>query len=71
MYQCYFDDNPKRRIEDKITGALAAYREKYGVDARIVLTHPEQTIIHPSVLVVTGESQGCIVRLNHIWLGLS
>lgn len=70
MYQCYFDDS-RRPIEEKIAGAMAAYEEKYGRKPGIVLTHPEQCIQRADVLVVTGESQGVVVRPNHLWLGLS
>lgn len=71
MFLMYFDDNPKRTTEEKIQGAMAAYKARYGVDARMVLCHPEQLIVHPSVLVVTGESQGIPIRMNNFWMGIN
>lgn len=70
MYLLWFDDS-KRPVEEKIAGALAAYRERYGLPARVVLTHPEQCIQRADVLIVTGESQGIPVQRNNFWCGSS
>lgn len=70
MYLLWFDDS-KRTVEEKITGALRLYEERYGQKPGIVLTHPDQCIQRADVLIVTGESQGVPVRLNNFWMGLS
>lgn len=71
MYLHWYDDNPKRSLEEKIAGALAAYREKFGTGATIVLCHPEQCIHRADVLIVSGESQGIPVRLNNFLVSRS
>lgn len=37
MYLMWFDDNPKHTIDAKITDAIAAYRERYGVLPNVAL----------------------------------
>lgn len=70
MFLMIFDDS-KRTVEEKIAGAMRLYRERYSVDARIVLTHPDQCIQRADVLVVTGESQGIPVQRNTFWMGIN
>jgi hypothetical protein len=69
MYHVYVDDNPKRSVEEKLRGILALFQERYGRAAGIVLVHPEQVIVMPSVLVVSDGP--AIVRKDQFWVALS
>lgn len=71
MYQWYFDDNPKRSLAEKLTGIIRLYTERYGTKPGIILTHPDQAIQRSDCLIVTGDSQGVVVRKDNFLAGLN
>jgi len=69
----WFDNNPKREIEEKVQRAVAHYERKYGHT-------PNVCWVHPSMLQQNGgaelQASGVIVRPgrailpDHFWLGV-
>ncbi len=77
----WFDDDPRKRLEDKVSRAAVYYERKYGY-------RPELCLVHPSTLneeiSQSGNGQdererrsgsveirpGRSVMPDHLWLGL-
>lgn len=68
----WYDDDAKRKLEDKVSRAVAYYRTKYG-------TQPNVCFVNPAVLA-NGQATvtvGVHVRPartilpHHFWLGVS
>lgn len=66
MYLGWFDDNAKRTTLDKVRAACAAYRERFGVDATIVLMSADDYTDQDYGVPVRTESY---VRRNNFWVG--
>lgn len=73
----WYDDDPKRTLEEKIARAVNFYRTKYGRDANTCYVHPsllgdtipEQTFRQVNVTGVKVKPNGTVIR-NHMWLGV-
>lgn len=47
----WFDDNPRKRLEDKVLKAAMHYERKYGY-------RPDVCLVHPSALNGNGNGKG-------------
>ncbi len=66
----WYDNDPKRSLEDKVARALAHYRQKYGQPAQVVYVNPatlnDGAPTLPGVEVMTSKT----VQPHHFWLGV-
>jgi hypothetical protein len=67
----WYDDSPRRSLEDKIARASAYYQQKYG-------SRPNVCYIHPRTLPDTFAAEEAIkvvpaadVLPHHLWLGVA
>ncbi|RLC91368.1 MAG: hypothetical protein DRI77_13885 [Chloroflexi bacterium] len=74
----WFDDDPRRQLEDKVLRAAAHYERKYG-------QVPNLCFVHPSVFNGNGNGQnstakkaggieiraGRSILPDHLWLGVA
>jgi len=71
----WFDDDPRRELEDKVLRAAAYYERKYG-------QAPDLCFVHPSAFNGNGKRQvkkagaveirpGRTVLRHHFWLGMA
>jgi len=73
----WFDDDPRKALEDKVLRAAAHYEKKYG-------RSPELCYVHPSAFDGNGNGKkrvkkagdieirsGRMVLQHHFWLGLA
>jgi hypothetical protein len=67
----WYDDDAKRRLDEKVARAVEFYRSKYGVQ-------PTECYVHPGMLAEGQPATAAGVRLrpnrtvikNHFWLGV-
>jgi hypothetical protein len=67
----WYDDDSKRRLDEKVARAVEFYRAKYGVQ-------PTECYVHPGMLAADQQSMTAGVRVrgnrtmikNHLWLGV-
>jgi hypothetical protein len=69
----WFDNDPKRSLEDKIIQATARYVQKFGQQPNICYVNP-QMVAEPGhvkraddIRVVTAQN----ILVNHFWLGIT
>jgi hypothetical protein len=66
----WFDNDPKRTVEEKVQRAVERYREKFGRTPDTCYVHPkaisEDELQCGPVRVVSARH----VLLNHYWLGI-
>jgi len=72
----WFDDDPRRQLEEKVLRAAMHYERKYG-------RPPNLCLVHPSTLNGNGGKQGTLraggveirpgrsVLPDHFWLGVA
>ena len=71
----WFDDSPRRKLEEKVSRAVAHYERKYG-------QAPDLCLVHPSTLKGNGKKvakkaggveirPGRSVLRHHFWLGVT
>lgn len=76
----WYDDDPRRGLEDKIDRAAQRYREKYGRWPNTCYVHPQATVDlaeqEPQVTCGANNGRATIrvlsapnVLLHHLWLG--
>jgi hypothetical protein len=75
----WYDDDPRRGLEDKVQQAALRYREKYGRWPNTCYVHPQVVEEHlePELQVVCSRKQRRVIRivsapnilLHHYWLG--
>ena len=67
----WYDDDSKRRLDEKVARAVEFYRAKYGVQ-------PTECYVDPGQLAVGQQEMAAGVRVrgnrtvikNHLWLGV-
>jgi hypothetical protein len=67
----WYDDDAKRKLDEKVARAVEFYRAKYGVQ-------PTECYVHPGMLADDQPTTAAGVRLrpnrtiikNHFWLGV-
>jgi hypothetical protein len=67
----WYDDDSKRRLDEKVARAVEFYRAKYGVQ-------PTECYVHPGMLAAGDQAMTAGVRVrgnrtvikNHLWLGV-
>jgi len=67
----WYDDDAKRKLDEKVARAVEFYRAKYGVQ-------PTECYVHPGMLAADQPATAAGVRLrpnrtiikNHFWLGV-
>jgi hypothetical protein len=66
----WYDDDPRRALEEKVSQAAARYREKFGRE-------PNVCYVHPTVMVHNEAKCGAVRVLaapgilpHHFWLGV-
>ena len=67
----WYDDDAKRKLDEKVARAVEFYRAKYGVQ-------PTECYVHPGMLAEGQPATAAGVRLrpnrtvikNHFWLGV-
>ncbi len=67
----WYDDDSKRRLDEKVARAVEFYRAKYGVQ-------PTECYVHPGMLAAGEQAMAAGVRVrgnrtvikNHLWLGV-
>lgn len=66
----WFDNDPDRTLEEKVTRAATRYQEKFGQAPNVCYVHPQ---------AISGEEQQCgavrlvaarHILLHHFWLGV-
>jgi hypothetical protein len=78
----WYDDDPRRGLEDKIGRAAQRYREKYGRWPNTCYVHPQATVdlAGSEQQVACGSNNGRAkirvmsapnILLHHLWLGES
>ncbi|MCC7358529.1 MAG: hypothetical protein IT317_03580 [Anaerolineales bacterium] len=68
----WYDDDAKRKLDEKVARAVEFYRAKYGVQ-------PTECYVHPGMLAADQPTTAAGVRLrpnrtiikNHFWLGVA
>lgn len=76
----WYDDDPRRGLEDKIDRAAQRYREKYGRWPNTCYVHPQSAggLVEQEQNVACGSNNGRAtiqvlsapnVLLHHLWLG--
>lgn len=65
----WFDDDPKRPLEDKVTRAARRYREKFGVAPDTCYVHPSAVNGKATVDGVSIVSAPSVLR-HHFWIGV-
>ncbi len=67
----WYDDDAKRKLDEKVARAVEYYRAKYGVQ-------PTECYVHPGMLAegqpkiaagVRLRTSGTVIK-NHLWLGV-
>ncbi len=80
----WFDDDPKRSIEEKVERAAERFREKYGVVPNLCYANPRTVESGQRAIALklaagnSGKGQACVavrqarsILPNHFWLGVS
>lgn len=62
MYLCWFDDNPKRPLADKIAAAAEAFTLRFHVAPSVILVNEADA--HPTATVSP------LVRKNNFYVGM-
>ena len=65
IYLGWYDDNPKKKIADKINEAITRYIEKYQIEPNICLVTEQELISHPAISVRPAHH----VRPNYFYIG--
>lgn len=65
----WFDNDPKRTLQQKIERAAEHYRRKYGQTANVVFLHPA-TPRMPAEIGGLAVKTSKTVLPNHFWLGV-
>ncbi len=72
----WFDDDPRKQLEDKVLRAAAHYERKYGQSPNLCFVHPsvfngngnrEKSKKAGRVEIRTGRS----ILPDHLWLGMA
>ena len=66
----WFDDDPKRGLEEKIARAVAHYREKYGQAPTLCFVNPGTLNGGPDVAAGVQVRVARTVLPNHFWIGV-
>lgn len=62
MYLAWFDDNPKKTVEQRIADARAAYAAKFG-------TPPTRVLVNERDANTPGVEASALVRPNTYYVG--
>jgi hypothetical protein len=66
----WFDDDPRRRLEDKIARAVAHYKEKYGQLPTLCFVNPGTLNGGPDMAAGVRVQPARTVLPNHFWIGV-
>ena len=66
----WFDDDPKRGLEEKIARAVAHYRDKYGQAPTLCFVNPGTLNGGPDVAAGVQVRSARSVLPNHFWVGV-
>jgi len=68
----WFDNDPKKSLEDKIRGAASYYKTKYGPTPTLCFVHPIMVDKDSPVEAVDGMPvrTNRSVMPNHVWVGI-
>lgn len=74
----WFDNEPKKSLDEKIADAAIYYRQKYGLIARYVLVHPSMIPARPKPVDAQPEEEYRLGDIlvqqyksllpNHLWV---
>ena len=65
MYLCWFDDDSKRSVAQKIANGIARYQERFKCAPTVVLVNEVDMAVVPNIRV---EPRAHIYR-NNFWIG--
>jgi hypothetical protein len=73
----WFDDDPRRRIDEKVLQAAARYRQKFGVAPDVCYVNPRQLAGVNDQAIDQAETRvgtlrvlpASTVRPHHFWIG--
>ena len=65
----WFDDDPQKRLEEKVLEVAACYERKHGRRPNLCLVHPSAIDGHePHVTGITIRPDRSVL-LHHLWIG--
>jgi hypothetical protein len=66
----WYDDDGKRRLDEKVARAVAHYRAKYGLTPTLCFVHPSLLPAGPEVAAGVQIRPAHTVMINHFWIGV-
>ena len=66
----WFDDDPRRKFDDKVARAVGHYKEKYGQSPTLCLVNPGALNGGPAHVAGVQIKSARSVLPNHFWIGL-
>jgi hypothetical protein len=65
----WFDDDPKRTLEDKVARAAEYYRQKFGEVPDVSFVHP-RTLPEPRTVAGVMVRPARTIQPDHFWIGV-
>ena len=66
----WFDDDPRRGLEEKVARAVAHYKEKYGQSPTVCYVNPATLDGGPDLVAGVQIKPARMVLPNHFWIGV-
>jgi hypothetical protein len=68
----WYDDDAKRKLDDKVARAVEYYRSKYGVPPTVCFVNPNLLAAEGAPEIAAGVRlrPARTVLINHFWIGL-
>ncbi len=66
----WFDDDPRRKLEEKIARAVAHYKDKYGQLPTLCFVNPKALNGGPDLAAGVQIKAARNVLPNHFWIGV-
>lgn len=65
----WFDNDPRRSLDDKVSRAAEHYLRRYGQSANVVFVHPAEGL--PEMAGGLSLRTSSTVLPNHFWVGVA
>ncbi len=64
----WYDNDPKKSLDDKVMEAASRYKEKFGVEPNVCYIHPSHLDDKRATIAKMRVVQAAQVLPNHLWL---
>ncbi len=64
----WYDNDPKKSLDQKVTEAAVRYKEKFGVEPNVCYVHPSHLESNRATIAKLRVIRAGQVLPNHLWL---